>query len=74
MKEFVAATLFSAPAWSGSTTSHVEASGDEVSVIDEFATVPAPVRPFRNAALRLLDLVPAVRRGMAEQLSAIGPR
>ena len=42
--------------------------------LTRLATVPAPVRPFRNAALRLLNLVPAVRRGMAEQLSAIGPR
>jgi 2-polyprenyl-6-methoxyphenol hydroxylase-like FAD-dependent oxidoreductase len=38
------------------------------------ATVPAPVRPLRNAMLRLLALVPAVPRGFAEQLSAIGHR
>lgn len=38
------------------------------------ATVPAPVRPLRNAILRLLALVPAVPRGFAEQLSAIGHR
>ena len=38
------------------------------------ATVPAPVRPLRNAILRLLALVPAVPRGFAEQLAAIGHR
>jgi 2-polyprenyl-6-methoxyphenol hydroxylase-like FAD-dependent oxidoreductase len=38
------------------------------------ATVPAPVRPLRNAILRLLALVPAVPRGFAEQLSAISHR
>ncbi|HEV2712722.1 MAG TPA: FAD-dependent monooxygenase [Gaiellaceae bacterium] len=38
------------------------------------ATAPPVVRPLRNVALRLLALVPAFRRGFAEQLSAIGPR
>jgi 2-polyprenyl-6-methoxyphenol hydroxylase-like FAD-dependent oxidoreductase len=38
------------------------------------ATAPSAVRPLRNVALRLLALVPAFRRGLAEQLSAIGHR
>jgi 2-polyprenyl-6-methoxyphenol hydroxylase-like FAD-dependent oxidoreductase len=42
--------------------------------LTRLATVPAPVRPLRNAMLRLLNLVPAFRRGLAGQLSAIGPR
>jgi 2-polyprenyl-6-methoxyphenol hydroxylase-like FAD-dependent oxidoreductase len=42
--------------------------------LTRLATVPPAVRPLRNAALRLLALVPAFRRGLAEQLSAIGHR
>jgi hypothetical protein len=36
--------------------------------------LPPAVHPLRNAALRLLGFVPAFRRGLAEQLSAIGHR
>jgi 2-polyprenyl-6-methoxyphenol hydroxylase-like FAD-dependent oxidoreductase len=42
--------------------------------LTRLATAPRAVRPLRNATLRLLALVPAVRRGLAEQLSAIGHR
>jgi 2-polyprenyl-6-methoxyphenol hydroxylase-like FAD-dependent oxidoreductase len=42
--------------------------------LTRLATAPAAVRPLRNVALRLLALVPAFRRGLAEQLSAIGHR
>jgi 2-polyprenyl-6-methoxyphenol hydroxylase-like FAD-dependent oxidoreductase len=42
--------------------------------LTRLATAPAAVRPLRNAALRLLALVPAFRRGLAEQLSATGHR
>jgi 2-polyprenyl-6-methoxyphenol hydroxylase-like FAD-dependent oxidoreductase len=42
--------------------------------LTRLATAPAPVRPLRNLALRLLARVPAFRRGLAEQLSAIGHR
>ena len=42
--------------------------------LTRLATAPAAVRPLRNAALRLLALVPAFRRGLAEQLSALGHR
>jgi 2-polyprenyl-6-methoxyphenol hydroxylase-like FAD-dependent oxidoreductase len=42
--------------------------------LTRLATAPSAVRPLRNLALRLLALVPAFRRGLAEQLSAIGHR
>jgi 2-polyprenyl-6-methoxyphenol hydroxylase-like FAD-dependent oxidoreductase len=42
--------------------------------LTRLATAPAAVRPLRNVTLRLLALVPAFRRGLAEQLSAIGHR
>jgi len=42
--------------------------------LTRLATAPAAVRPLRNVALRLLALVPAFRRGLAEQLSATGHR
>src|SRR5215218_3835638 len=42
--------------------------------LTRLATAPAAVRPLRNVALRLLALVPAFRRRLAEQLSAIGHR
>ena len=40
--------------------------------LTRLATAPRVVRPLRNLALRLLSLVPAFRRRLAEQLSAIG--
>jgi 2-polyprenyl-6-methoxyphenol hydroxylase-like FAD-dependent oxidoreductase len=42
--------------------------------LTRLATAPPAVRPLRNVALRLFALVPAFRRGLAEQLSAIGHR
>jgi 2-polyprenyl-6-methoxyphenol hydroxylase-like FAD-dependent oxidoreductase len=42
--------------------------------LTRLATAPPAVRPLRNVALRLLALVPAFRRRLAEQLSAIGHR
>ena len=42
--------------------------------LTRLATAPRAVRPLRNVALRVLALVPAFRRGLAEQLSAIGHR
>jgi 2-polyprenyl-6-methoxyphenol hydroxylase-like FAD-dependent oxidoreductase len=42
--------------------------------LTRLATAPAAVRPVRNLALRLLAYVPAFRRRLAEQLSAIGHR
>jgi 2-polyprenyl-6-methoxyphenol hydroxylase-like FAD-dependent oxidoreductase len=42
--------------------------------LTKLATVPPVLRPARNAGLRLLAHLPAVRRGLAEQLSAIGHR
>jgi hypothetical protein len=42
--------------------------------LTRLATASPAVRPLRNAGLRLLGLVPAFRRGLAEQLSAIGHR
>jgi 2-polyprenyl-6-methoxyphenol hydroxylase-like FAD-dependent oxidoreductase len=42
--------------------------------LTRLATAPPAVRPLRNVALRLLALVPAFRRGLAEQLSALGHR
>jgi 2-polyprenyl-6-methoxyphenol hydroxylase-like FAD-dependent oxidoreductase len=42
--------------------------------LTRLATAPPAVRPLRNAALRLFALVPAFRRRLAEQLSAIGHR
>ena len=42
--------------------------------LTRLATAPRAVRPLRNVALRLLALVPAFRRGLAEQLSAVGHR
>jgi 2-polyprenyl-6-methoxyphenol hydroxylase-like FAD-dependent oxidoreductase len=42
--------------------------------LTRLATAPPAVRPLRNAALSVLALLPAFRRGLAEQLSAIGHR
>ena len=42
--------------------------------LTRLATAPPAVRPLRNVALRLLAHVPAFRRRLAEQLSAIGRR
>jgi 2-polyprenyl-6-methoxyphenol hydroxylase-like FAD-dependent oxidoreductase len=42
--------------------------------LTRLATAPPAVRPLRNLALRLLAHVPAFRRRLAEQLSAIGQR
>ncbi|QNE19905.1 FAD-dependent monooxygenase [Kribbella qitaiheensis] len=42
--------------------------------LTRLATAPAAVRPARNAGLRLLSYLPAFRRTLAEQLSAIGHR
>jgi 2-polyprenyl-6-methoxyphenol hydroxylase-like FAD-dependent oxidoreductase len=42
--------------------------------LTRLATAPPAVRPVRNVALRLLAHVPAFRRRLAEQLSAIGHR
>jgi 2-polyprenyl-6-methoxyphenol hydroxylase-like FAD-dependent oxidoreductase len=42
--------------------------------LTRLATAPRALRPLRNAALGLLAHVPAFRRGLAEQLSAIGHR
>jgi 2-polyprenyl-6-methoxyphenol hydroxylase-like FAD-dependent oxidoreductase len=42
--------------------------------LTRLATAPPAIRPLRNLALRLLAHVPAFRRRLAEQLSAIGHR
>jgi len=42
--------------------------------LTRLATVPPAIRPLRNLALRLLALIPAFRRRLAEQLSGIGHR
>jgi 2-polyprenyl-6-methoxyphenol hydroxylase-like FAD-dependent oxidoreductase len=42
--------------------------------LTRLATAPPAMRPLRNVALRLLARVPAFRRRLAEQLSAIGHR
>jgi len=42
--------------------------------LTRLATAPPAVRPLRNLTLHLLAQVPAFRRGLAEQLSAIGRR
>jgi 2-polyprenyl-6-methoxyphenol hydroxylase-like FAD-dependent oxidoreductase len=42
--------------------------------LTRLATAPRAVRPLRNVTLRVLALVPAFRRGLAEQLSATGHR
>lgn len=42
--------------------------------LTRLATVPAALRPARNAVLRLLANLPTFRRGLAEQLAAIGHR
>src|SRR5215207_868601 len=42
--------------------------------LTRLATAPAAVRPLRNAALRFVARLPAFRRRLAEQLSAIGQR
>jgi 2-polyprenyl-6-methoxyphenol hydroxylase-like FAD-dependent oxidoreductase len=42
--------------------------------LTRLATAPPALRPVRNVALRLLGRVPAFRRRLAEQLSAIGHR
>ncbi|GAA1564118.1 NAD(P)/FAD-dependent oxidoreductase [Kribbella sancticallisti] len=42
--------------------------------LTRLATVPTAVRPARNLVLRLLAQLPRFRRGLAEQLAAIGHR
>ncbi len=42
--------------------------------LTRLATAPPAIRPLRNVALRLLAHVPAFRRRLAEQLSAVGHR
>ena len=42
--------------------------------LTRLATVPPAVRPLRNVGLRLVAHVPAFRRRLAEQLSAVGHR
>ena len=42
--------------------------------LTRLATAPPAIRPLRNLALRLLALIPAFRRRLAEQLSGIGHR
>ena len=42
--------------------------------LTRLATAPKAVRPLRNVALRVLARVPAFRRRLAEQLSAVGNR
>lgn len=42
--------------------------------LTRLATAPPAVRPLRNVALRLVAHVPAFRRRLAEQLSAVGHR
>jgi 2-polyprenyl-6-methoxyphenol hydroxylase-like FAD-dependent oxidoreductase len=42
--------------------------------LTKLATAPAVMRPARNAALHLLSYLPGFRRGLAEQLAAIGHR
>jgi hypothetical protein len=42
--------------------------------LTRLATAPPAVRPLRNVALRVLAHVPAFRRRLAEQLSALGHR
>jgi 2-polyprenyl-6-methoxyphenol hydroxylase-like FAD-dependent oxidoreductase len=42
--------------------------------LTRLATAPRAIRPLRNMVLRFLALVPAFRRGLAEQLSAVGHR
>lgn len=42
--------------------------------LTRLATAPAAVRPLRNTALRFVARLPAFRRRLAEQLSAIGHR
>jgi 2-polyprenyl-6-methoxyphenol hydroxylase-like FAD-dependent oxidoreductase len=39
--------------------------------LTRFATAPPALRPVRNVALRMLALVPAFRRSLAKQLSAV---
>jgi 2-polyprenyl-6-methoxyphenol hydroxylase-like FAD-dependent oxidoreductase len=42
--------------------------------LTKLATAPAVIRPARNAGLHLLSYLPGFRRGLAEQLAAIGHR
>jgi 2-polyprenyl-6-methoxyphenol hydroxylase-like FAD-dependent oxidoreductase len=42
--------------------------------LTRLATAPPAVRPLRNVGLRLLAFVPAFRRRLAEELSALGHR
>ena len=42
--------------------------------VTRLATAPRAVRLVRNVALRVLAFVPAFRRCLAEQLSALGDR
>jgi 2-polyprenyl-6-methoxyphenol hydroxylase-like FAD-dependent oxidoreductase len=42
--------------------------------LTRIATLPPPVRPIRNTAMRLAARVPAVRRQLAMQLSGLGRR
>ncbi|WP_344107772.1 NAD(P)/FAD-dependent oxidoreductase [Kribbella alba] len=42
--------------------------------LTKLATAPAVIQPARNAGLHLLSYLPRFRRGLAEQLAAIGHR
>jgi 2-polyprenyl-6-methoxyphenol hydroxylase-like FAD-dependent oxidoreductase len=42
--------------------------------LTRMATLPRPVRPVRNSAMRLAAAVPAVRRQLAFQLSGLSRR
>ena len=42
--------------------------------LTRIATLPRPLRPFRNSGMRLAARVPAVRRQLALQLSGLGRR
>ncbi len=42
--------------------------------LTRLATLPGPLRPVRNSAVRVAAAVPAVRRRLALQLSGLGPR
>ena len=42
--------------------------------LTRIATLPRPLRPIRNSAMRVAARVPAVRRQLAVQLSGLGRR
>ncbi|WP_211279765.1 hypothetical protein [Mycobacterium bohemicum] len=42
--------------------------------LTRLATLPGPLRPVHNSAVRLAAASPAVRRPLALQLSGLGPR